>query len=78
MITISVDKVKRDFLSYLLRVEQGETLVILRDDKPIAEIKPVSSSTSQLRPFGLCVGEFIVPDDFDDSLPEDILQEFED
>ncbi|MBK8987574.1 MAG: type II toxin-antitoxin system Phd/YefM family antitoxin [Chloroflexi bacterium] len=68
MITISVDKVKHDFLSYLLRVEQGETLVILRDDKPIAEIKPVSTSASQLRPYGLCAGEFTVPDDFDDPL----------
>jgi antitoxin (DNA-binding transcriptional repressor) of toxin-antitoxin stability system len=62
MITISVDKVKRDFLSYLLRVEQGETLVILRDDKPIAEIKPISTSASPLRPFGLCAGEFTVPE----------------
>jgi hypothetical protein len=30
-----------------------------------------------LRPFGLCAGEFVVPDDFDDPLPEDILQAFE-
>jgi len=29
------------------------------------------------RPYGLCKGEFIVPPDFDDSLPEDILQDFE-
>ncbi|MCP4417937.1 MAG: type II toxin-antitoxin system Phd/YefM family antitoxin [Chloroflexi bacterium] len=77
MITISFDKVKHNLLKYLLRVEQGETLLILRDDKPIAEIKPVSTSPSQLRPFGLCAGEFVVPDDFDDSLPEHILQTFE-
>ncbi len=31
----------------------------------------------QLRPFGLCAGEFTVPDDFDDPLPEEILKEFE-
>lgn len=77
MITISIDKVKRNFLKYLKRVESGETLLILRDDKPIAEIKPVSSPFSQLRPFGLCAGEFVVPDDFDDALPEHILQAFE-
>ena len=29
------------------------------------------------RPFGLCAGEFTVPDDFDDPLPEDILRAFE-
>jgi hypothetical protein len=31
----------------------------------------------QVRPFGMCAGEFIVPDDFDAPLPETILQEFE-
>jgi Protein of unknown function (DUF2281) len=32
---------------------------------------------SQLRPAGLCSGDFTVPDDFDDPLPEEILQSFE-
>lgn len=30
-----------------------------------------------LRPFGLCAGEFIVPDDFDEPLPDHILDAFE-
>jgi hypothetical protein len=42
-----------------------------------AELRPISS-TKQLRPFGLCAGEFTVPDDFDAPLPEDILSAFED
>jgi len=29
------------------------------------------------RPFGLCAGEFVVPDDFDAPLPEEILDLFE-
>lgn len=41
-----------------------------------AELRPISS-TKQLRPFGLCAGEFTVPDDFDAPLPEDILSAFE-
>jgi hypothetical protein len=28
------------------------------------------------RPFGLCAGEFTVPDDFDAPLPEDLLDVF--
>ncbi|MGK7961428.1 prevent-host-death protein [Crocosphaera sp.] len=35
------------------------------------------TNNKQLRPFGLCAGEFTVPDDFDDPLPEDILNAFE-
>jgi hypothetical protein len=27
--------------------------------------------------YGLCAGEFIVPDDFDSPLPEEILNSFE-
>ena len=29
------------------------------------------------RPYGLCVGEFSVPDDFDAPLPEEVLSDFE-
>ena len=32
---------------------------------------------TQLRPYALCKGEFIVPKNFDDPLPEDLLQDFE-
>lgn len=31
----------------------------------------------QLRPYGLCEGEFVVPEDFDEPLPRDILNLFE-
>jgi hypothetical protein len=37
----------------------------------------VNSSSKQLRPFGLCAGEFTVPNDFDAPLPEDLLSAFE-
>lgn len=76
MLSISVDEMQRDPLKYLQQVEAGETLVIFRLDKPIAELKPVARS-KQLRPFGLCAGEFTVPDDFDAPLPEDLLNAFE-
>ena len=61
----------------LLQVEGGETILITKDQKPVAELKPVRNPESAPRPFGLCKGEFTVPDDFDDPLPERILAEFE-
>ena len=33
--------------------------------------------SSKARPIGLAKGEFVVPDDFDEPLPEDVLAEFE-
>ena len=77
MTTISVDEIQRDLLGYLSRVQAGETLVILQEDKPVAELKPVAPYTQQPRPFGLCAGEFRVPDDFDEPLPEELIRQFE-
>ncbi len=76
MLNVTIDEIQSDPLKYLRQVEAGETLIIVRSDQPIAELRPIPSS-KQLRPFGLCAGEFTVPDDFDDSLPEDILSGFE-
>ncbi len=70
MLNVTVDEIQRDPLKYLRQVEAGETLVIVRSDQAIAEIRPIISS-KQLRPFGLCAGEFTVPNDFDAPLPED-------
>ena len=77
MVQVSVEDIQQDLAAYLQRVEAGETLVIVRAGQPVAEIKPVASGTKPLRPFGLCAGEFTVPEDFDAPLPEDILNAFE-
>ena len=42
-------------------------LVAILEDEPAKE----------LRPYGLCEGEFTVPDNFNAPLPEDILDDFE-
>lgn len=76
MLKITVDEIQRDPLKYLHQVEAGESFVIVQADKPIAELKPITPSR-QLRPFGLCAGEFTIPDDFDAPLPEEILKAFE-
>jgi antitoxin (DNA-binding transcriptional repressor) of toxin-antitoxin stability system len=76
MLNVTVDEIQRDPSKFLRQVEAGETFVILQADKPIAELRPISSN-KQLRPFGLCAGEFTVPDNFDAPLPEDILSAFE-
>ena len=77
MIEVSIDDIKQDLVTYLQRVENGETLIITKTGKPMAELRPIIATTETLRPFALCAGEFTVPDDFDDPLPEDIIQKFE-
>lgn len=81
MITATIDDIKQDLAGYLLRVQAGETVVIVEADQPIAEIKSPDtqklSESHKERPFGLCRGDFTVPDDFDAPLPEEILIQFE-
>lgn len=77
MLNVTVDEIQRDPSKYLRQVEAGETFVILQADKAIAELRPISLSAKQLRPFGLCAGKFTVPEDFDEPLPEEILSAFE-
>jgi prevent-host-death family protein len=77
MMRISVEEIQQNFAAFLQRVEAGETVLIVRTGQPIAELKPVAVPAEALRPFGLCAGEFLVPEDFDAPLPEDILNAFE-
>ena len=77
MMHVSVEDIQQNLPIYLQRVEAGETLMIVRAGKPVVEMKPVTTGAESLRPFGLCAGEFTVPEDFDAPLPEDILQAFE-
>ena len=74
---ISIAEMKKNLPDFLSRVEAGKTLVIVKSGKAIAEIKPINHKPKAPRPFGLCAGEFTVPDDFDDPLPEHIIAEFE-
>lgn len=77
MTTIKIHDIERDPHTYLSRVEAGETFILVRDDRPVAEIKPIPRPLQKPRPYAIAAGEFKVPADFDDPLPHDILSEFE-
>jgi len=80
MVTVNIDDIQRDLVGYLHRVQAGETILVMEANLPLAEIKPVKEfavGIGEPRPFGLCAGEFVVPNDFNAPLPEDVLQDFE-
>jgi antitoxin (DNA-binding transcriptional repressor) of toxin-antitoxin stability system len=77
MSTITDKDLLRDPLGILRRVEHGEALLVVRDEQPVAEIKPACATARRPRPYGLCAGQFTVPDGFDQALPEDMLRSFE-
>jgi antitoxin (DNA-binding transcriptional repressor) of toxin-antitoxin stability system len=40
-IKVNIDEIKQDLLTYLNRVENGETLIIMKTGKPMAEVRPI-------------------------------------
>jgi hypothetical protein len=55
------------------RFEGKRVEVIVVEDEPVADVAPARSP----RRFGTLAGQFVVPDDFDAPLPEDVLSAFE-
>jgi antitoxin (DNA-binding transcriptional repressor) of toxin-antitoxin stability system len=72
----TLDEVEKRPADYLERVLGGETVVLFSDDRAVAEIRPLNIAKGR-RPIGLAAGEFVVPDDFDDPLPDELLDAFE-
>jgi prevent-host-death family protein len=62
-------------LSQLLRlVDSGQEVEISRGGEPVAKLVPIR--TPQKRKLGTDAGVFVVPDDFDAPLPDDVLASF--
>lgn len=72
---VNVHEAKTHLSRLLRRVAAGEEIVIARGGVPVARLVPVDSPRP--RRFGLDRGRFMVPDDFDQPLPEDVLRDFE-
>ena len=66
----------------LIRIlaEDLDTLENIQPSEPLKNQNPpkaVTPKRRKQRPFGLCAGEFIIPEDFNAPLPEEILNAFE-
>jgi prevent-host-death family protein len=77
MIKVNIAQAKAQFSKYLKKVEAGETVILARRNRPVAEIRRVLPKRRRRRPIGLCAGEFVVPGGFDAPLPIDLLDAFE-
>ena len=77
MSTVTLLELQLQPAAVLDRVQAGESLLVVRDGRPVAELRPPTTASVPPRPRGRCAGQFRVPDDFDAPLPEDILRDFE-
>ncbi|HXH01805.1 MAG TPA: type II toxin-antitoxin system Phd/YefM family antitoxin [Candidatus Competibacteraceae bacterium] len=77
MIMINIHEAKTHLSRHLEALERGETIIICRRNKPIAELRPLRPQSTEPRPIGLAKGLFEVPDSFFEPLPEEVLADFE-
>ena len=72
-----VDPDTGDRSAVLIDYAAWEELLTLLEGMEEGNDTGFKSSDKSLRPFGLCAGEFTVPDDFDSPLPDYVLEDFE-
>lgn len=76
MKTINVQEAKTHLSQYLDEVAKGESFILCKRNKPVAEIRPITSRAVEQRPIGLGKGTFTVPASFFDELPEETISLF--
>jgi prevent-host-death family protein len=75
MSEVGVHQAKTHLSRLLKRVAMGEEIVITSSGEPVARLVPVDKPRTRI--LGIDRDVFLVPDDFNDPLPEDLLDEFE-
>ncbi len=76
MIHLNIHEAKTHLSKYLARLKEGETIVLCRRNKPIAEIRALPAARTKRRPMGLAAGMGHTTDDFNAPLPSDVLATF--
>lgn len=75
MSEIGVHQAKTNFSKLLRRVAAGEEIIITSSGRPVAKLGPIGNTNQ--RQLGTDEGVYKVPDDFNESLPESLIDAFE-
>jgi prevent-host-death family protein len=71
---VNVHEAKTTLSELLKKVEAGEEIIIARAGKPIARLVPAAKTTKRV--FGFDKADWTVPDDFNEPLPNELLEGF--
>lgn len=65
MHTVTIEEAQLHLSELMDEIQQGEEVVILRDNAPVAKLVPATRGG-----FGSCKGQIVMADDFDAPLDE--------
>jgi len=75
-IEVNVHEAKTHLSRLLDRAMSGEEVVIMRSGRPLVRLTPVATAPFR-RKLGTAKGDFVLPVDFDEPLPDEVVTEFE-
>ncbi|MBI4902564.1 MAG: type II toxin-antitoxin system Phd/YefM family antitoxin [Acidobacteria bacterium] len=75
-VQVNVHEAKTHLSRLLEQAMSGEEVIIMRSGRPLVRLTPVASAPAR-RVLGTAKGDFVVPDDFNAPLPDNVLAEFE-
>lgn len=75
MVTVGIHEAKTTLSKLIQKASAGEEVVITKSGTPVAKLVAVMPAGP--RELGRDVGRFDVPDDFNDPLPDNLLDAFE-
>lgn len=77
MDTVNLYEAKTNLSKLVERAAAGEEIIIAKAGRPLARLMPIEKKEAlEPRPLGLFAGLVKVEDNFDDPLPDDVLDAF--
>ena len=74
--TVNIHEAKTHFSKLIERVRLGEEIVIAKAGEPVARLVP-ENRLGKRRKLGTAEGQIWIAEDFDEPLPDDLLDLFE-
>jgi len=74
---VNIHDAKTHLSEYIAALKEGESLILCRRNRPVAEIRLLPQPGKGTRPIGLAREIFKVPESFFEPLPDDIQGKFE-
>jgi antitoxin (DNA-binding transcriptional repressor) of toxin-antitoxin stability system len=77
MIHLNIHEAKTHLSKYLQDLTEDEPILLCKRNIPVAKIVGLNKKPLKKRVIGLAKGEFVVPDDINNPLPDEVLDSFE-
>lgn len=77
MTTVNVHAAKTNFSRLVDQAAAGEEIIIAKAGQPVAKLVPLIAPPREKRRLGLLAGRAVIPPEFNEPLPEEVLEGFE-